>query len=181
MPLLLRLSATIMLLTTTRLTPLLLVRLWVSPVMYPRMVNSSMLWRREKLKLILLLSTLETSPPPTAMESSPPPTTMVSSPQPTAMVSCLPPTLMVLPLLSPTTTMFQPTPTSTTDMCQSLMLEFTMLLLPWLPLTPPTLVSASTTRVSKFPAKLLQINTNISRQPVTAEQSNSKHQNCYLH
>merc|ERR1712002_1170734 len=47
--------------------------------------------RREKLKLIPLLST------------------MVSSPQPTAMVSCLPPTLMVLPLLSPTTTMFQPT------------------------------------------------------------------------
>merc|ERR1719187_2520075 len=145
--------------------------------MYPRMVNSSMLWRREKLKLIPLLSTLESSPPPTAMESSP---------QPTAMVSYLPPTPMELPLLSPTTAMSQPTPTSTTAMCPSLMLEFTMLPLPWLPLlwdslTPPTLVSASTTRVSKFPAKLLQINKNISRQPVTAEQSNTKHQNCYLH
>merc|ERR1719495_932214 len=147
-----------------------------SPVMYPRMVNSSMLWRREKLKLIPLLSTLESSPQPTAKESSPQPTPMESSPQPTAMESSRQPTPMVLPLLSPTPAMFQPTPTSTTAMCPSLMLEFTMLLLPWLPLlwdslTPPTLVSASTTRVSKFPAKLLQTNTNISRQPVTAEQS----------
>merc|ERR1719402_2040617 len=152
------------------------------------MVNSSMLWRREKLESSPQPTAKEysppptakeSSPPPTAKESSPPPTAMESSPPPTAKESSPPPTAMVLPLLSPTPAMFQPTPTSTTAMCPSLMLEFTMLLLPWLPLlwdslTPPTLVSASTTRVSKFPAKLLQTNTNISRQPVTTEQSNTK-------
>merc|ERR1719187_967234 len=89
--LLLRLSASRPL-TTTLLTPLLLVRLWASPVMYPRMVNSSMLWRRERLKLIPLLSTLESSQPPTAKESSPPPTAMESCLPPTAKESSLPPT-----------------------------------------------------------------------------------------
>merc|ERR1712110_855973 len=120
---------------------------------------------------------MESSPPPTAMESSPQPTAKESSPPPTAKESSPPPpppTPMVLPANS----------TSTTAMCPSLMLEFTMLPLLWLPLlldslTPPKLVSASTTRVSKFPAKLLRINMNISIHPVTAEQSNTNHQNCY--